>query len=212
MLWLGMAAAAAMVWIGGATALPYAVTLYGVIGVSAVVTLTYSSALGVSGTEGFRTLQVRMPVYALLLAAFVVGAVRAVPAGQDGFVGGMAQGAAIGGPLRESCSSSPSCAQPVRAGAPVGEGSAERGHRRGDTPDTTTPALRSTRAEHPGSPLEPDGAHRPSPGRGAAQNPCRVGEVVGSHARAAPKRRTAPGVRSTTRPAAARRTSDVSPR
>lgn len=34
-LWLGMVTAAAMVWIGGATALPYAVTLYAVIGVSA---------------------------------------------------------------------------------------------------------------------------------------------------------------------------------
>lgn len=97
MLWLGMAAAAAMVWIGGATALPYAVTLYGVVGASAIVTLSYSRALGVSGTEGFRTLQIRMPVYALLLAAFVVGAVRAVPAGEGGFVGGMAQGAVIGG-------------------------------------------------------------------------------------------------------------------
>lgn len=95
-LWLGMAAAAAMVWSGGATALPYAVVLYGVVGVSAGVTMAYSRALGVSGTEGFRMLQVRMPVYALLLAAFVVGAARAVPDGQGGFVGGLSDGAVIG--------------------------------------------------------------------------------------------------------------------
>ncbi len=96
MLWLGMVAAAAMVWIGGAVALPYAVTLYAVIGIPAVVTLTYSTALGVSGAEGVRTLRARVVVYALLLAAFVVGAVRAVPPGQGGFVGGMAQGAVVG--------------------------------------------------------------------------------------------------------------------
>ncbi len=95
-LWLGMAAAAAMIWIGGAVALPYAVTLYAVIGIPAVVTLTYSTALGVSGTEGVRMLRARVVIYALLLAAFIVGAVRAVPAEQGGFVGGMAQGAVVG--------------------------------------------------------------------------------------------------------------------
>ena len=40
-------------------------------------------------------LRARTLVYVLLLAAFVVGAVRAVPAGQGGFVGGMPTGVGV---------------------------------------------------------------------------------------------------------------------
>lgn len=41
-------------------------------------------------------MRARTLVYVLLVAAFVAGAVRAVPAGQGGFVGGMSTGVGIG--------------------------------------------------------------------------------------------------------------------
>lgn len=83
-LWLGMTAAAAMVWIGGATALPYAFTLYGVLGAASWVAMAYSRALGVKGTEGVRVLQARTVVYGLLVAVFAAGVVRAGLEGRSG--------------------------------------------------------------------------------------------------------------------------------
>jgi len=97
MLWLGLAAAAAMVWIGGREALPYACTLFLLVGAVSWVSVVYAGRLGVAVDARARTLCPRVVPYLLLLAAFVAGAVRATPGG--GFSGGFTDGIAAGGAL-----------------------------------------------------------------------------------------------------------------
>ncbi|NAZ84140.1 DUF2029 domain-containing protein [Kineococcus sp. R8] len=78
-LWLGTAAAAAMVWIGGRAALPYALTMFAVVGVVSGVTLSYARRLGVDVEAPARVFTPRLVPYLLLLAAFLLGLVHAVP-------------------------------------------------------------------------------------------------------------------------------------
>ena len=95
-LWLGLALAAAMVWLGGSTALPYALAVFAVLfGATSWVTILYAQQLGVRVEDPGGLLQLRLVPYLLLLALFLAGVVRAAPS--DGFVGGLAQGAAVGG-------------------------------------------------------------------------------------------------------------------
>lgn len=97
MLFLGMAAATAMVWLGGETSLPYAVTLLCLVGFSSIVTIVYTHRLGVRPGTSIRVLRLRLVPYAVLIALFVVGVRRAAP--EDGpaagFAAGMAQGAVV---------------------------------------------------------------------------------------------------------------------
>jgi hypothetical protein len=95
-LWLGLALAAAMVWLGGSTALPYALAVFAVLfGATSWVTILYAQQLGVRVEDPGGLLRLRLVPYLLLLALFLAGVVRAAPS--DGFVGGLAQGAAFGG-------------------------------------------------------------------------------------------------------------------
>ena len=95
MLWLGLAAASAMVWLGGDTAWPYAVVLVAVLGAGSWVSMLYARALGVHVTDARRVLRLRLIPYLVLLLLFVVGSLRAAPA--DGSRAGFAVGAAVGG-------------------------------------------------------------------------------------------------------------------
>jgi hypothetical protein len=99
-LLLALAAATGMVWLGGASALPYAFTVLGVVGVASWMTLLYAAALGVT-VDDASLLRLRLVPYLALLVLFLVGAARVAPSG--GFVGGLVQGgvwgAAAGGAL-----------------------------------------------------------------------------------------------------------------
>ncbi len=95
-LWLGLALAAAMVWLGGATALPYALAVFALLaGTTSWVTVHYAQRLGVRVEDPAGLLRLRLVPYLVLLALFLAGVVRAAPS--DGFVGGLARGAAVGG-------------------------------------------------------------------------------------------------------------------
>lgn len=95
-LWLGLALSTAMVWLGGATALPYALAVFAVlVGVTSWVTIIYAQQLGVRVEDPGGLLRLRLVPYLLLLALFLAGVVRAAPS--DGFVGGLGWGAVAGG-------------------------------------------------------------------------------------------------------------------
>lgn len=95
MLWLGLAAAAAMTWLGGAAALRYAITVLVLLGIGSWVSVLYARALGVRITGLSEVLRLRLVPYLVLLVVFVVGALRAVP--DDAFGAGFARGMAVGG-------------------------------------------------------------------------------------------------------------------
>ena len=93
-LWLAMAAATAMVWLGGASGLPYAFTVFGVVGVASWVTLLYAGALGVT-IDDADLLRLRLVPYLALMVLFLAGAARVAPS--DGFLRGLVWGGAFGG-------------------------------------------------------------------------------------------------------------------
>jgi hypothetical protein len=93
-VWLGMAAAAAMVWIGGTAAMPYAVTTFLIMGAASWITIIYAARLGVRVDDPRKVLRPRLLPYALLVAAFAAGVLHAAPSG--GFEGGLLTGAAVG--------------------------------------------------------------------------------------------------------------------
>ena len=93
-LWLALAAATGMVWLGGSSGLPYAFTVFGVVGVASWMTLLYAGALGVTVADA-DLLRLRLVPYLVLLVAFLVGAARVAPSG--GFLGGLVWGGAFGG-------------------------------------------------------------------------------------------------------------------
>ena len=97
MLWLGMAASTAMVWIGGREGLPYAVTLFCLVGAVSWVSVVYARKLGVEVEAPARALTPRLVPYLLLLVAFLAGVVHAAPGG--GFSSSFAHGAAVGAGL-----------------------------------------------------------------------------------------------------------------
>ena len=92
-LLLALVAATGMVWLGGATGLPYAFTLFGVVGVASWMTLLYAGALGVT-VDDASLLRLRLVPYLLLVVLFLVGAARVAPSG--GFVGGLVWGGVAG--------------------------------------------------------------------------------------------------------------------
>lgn len=93
-LWLGLAAATGMVWAGGAQGLPYALTVFAVVGLASLVAVRYAQDLGVRVDDAARLLRLRLVPYVALLLLFLVGVLRAAPAG--GFGRGLALGA-VGG-------------------------------------------------------------------------------------------------------------------
>ena len=94
-LLLGMVAATAMVWLGGTSAVPYAVAVLAVGVVAAAVSLAYARRLGVDVTaDAAGVLRLRLVPYGVLWVLLLVGALRGAPA--DGFTGGFARGAVLG--------------------------------------------------------------------------------------------------------------------
>lgn len=94
-LWLGTLAATIMVWLGGASALPYAVAVLTVLGTASFVAILYAYGLGVSLDDPQRMLRLRLVPLGVLLVLFFLGATRAAPDG--GFGEGFARGMLIGG-------------------------------------------------------------------------------------------------------------------
>lgn len=92
-LLLALATATGMVWLGDASALPYAFTMLGVVAVAAWVTVLYAGALGVTIADA-ALLRLRLVPYLSLVVLFLVGAARVAPSG--GFVGGLVQGGVAG--------------------------------------------------------------------------------------------------------------------
>jgi hypothetical protein len=93
-LWLSLAAATAMVWLGGTPALPYATTVLALASVASGVTVLYAHRLGVRIDDPRGMLRLRMLPYVGLLVAFFVGVVRVAP--EDGFYGGLSTGMVLG--------------------------------------------------------------------------------------------------------------------
>jgi hypothetical protein len=94
-LWTGMVAAAAMVWIGGADALPYGLTLLILLGAVSWVVIDYAARLGVRFDEGTRLLRRRMLPALVPLLAFAAGVWHTGVV--DGALGwGVAVGAVVG--------------------------------------------------------------------------------------------------------------------
>ena len=93
-LWLALVAANGMVWLGGASGLPYAATVFGVVGVASWVTILYAGALGVT-VDDAHLLRLRLVPYLVLIVALLVGGARVAPSG--GFLGGAVWGGAFGG-------------------------------------------------------------------------------------------------------------------
>ena len=98
-LWLGLASAAAMPWLGGATGLLYGLVVLGVFGVASWAALLHARAHGLDplDSQGLRTTRWRMLPFLLLLLAFVAGALRSAP--DAGFLHGAAEGALVGAVL-----------------------------------------------------------------------------------------------------------------
>lgn len=94
-LWLGLAAAAGMVWVGGASGLPYAVVVLLIVGAGSGVGVLYAHRLGVRISATGRVLRLRLIPYVALVVLFLFGALRAAPS--SGFGGGLVLGMAVGG-------------------------------------------------------------------------------------------------------------------
>jgi hypothetical protein len=94
LLLLALAAATGMVWLGGASALPYAFTVLGVVAVASWVAVLYAAALGVT-VDDAGLLRLRLVPYGVLMVLFLAGAARVAPSG--GFLGGLVVGGAFGG-------------------------------------------------------------------------------------------------------------------
>lgn len=93
-LWLGTALATAMLWIGGAAALPYGLALVVLVNLVAGFTLLYASRLGVQVDETTSFSSRRMIPYYGLLVLLVAGAIRALVLGGAG--ASMAYGVGVG--------------------------------------------------------------------------------------------------------------------
>lgn len=97
MLWLGTAAAAAMVWIGGRDALPYGFTVFGIAAVGAVTATSYARAYRVDVETHERMPWRRLLPYLLLVVVFAAGVLRATTG--DGLSGSLGTGVGIGAAL-----------------------------------------------------------------------------------------------------------------
>lgn len=81
LLWLLPLAAAGSVWVGGATAIPYALVMFLASGLTSWVVITFAQARGVDmgAAEGVTVLRWRLLAYLVLLGAFCAGIVHATP-------------------------------------------------------------------------------------------------------------------------------------
>lgn len=75
MIWLGLAAAAAMIWIGGRPALPYMMLVLVLVGVVSGVTIGYAARLGVAADDGSQRSLARLVPYLGVVVVIVLGVV-----------------------------------------------------------------------------------------------------------------------------------------
>jgi hypothetical protein len=104
LLWLSMLTATISVWVFGAPAVPYALSLLALVSVAAIATASYAARLGVTDSTALKRAQMLCIVpYDALLVLFFVGVFRALPPLADGgegsgtFLFNVAVGAAVGG-------------------------------------------------------------------------------------------------------------------
>lgn len=80
LLWLSMLTATISVWVFGAPAVPYALSLLALVSVAAIATASYAARLGVTDSTALKRAQMlRIVPYAALLVLFFVGVFRALP-------------------------------------------------------------------------------------------------------------------------------------
>ena len=96
LLWLLPVAAVVSVWVGGATAIPYALVMVLASGLTSWVVIGFARARGVDMglAEGITVLRWRLLAYLVLLVAFCAGVVRVAP--EDSFGRGASWGLLIG--------------------------------------------------------------------------------------------------------------------
>jgi len=99
-LWLLPAAATLSVWVGGATAIPYALVMFLASGLASWVVTAFAQARGINmrAAEGITLLRWRLLAYLVLLVAFCAGLLRATPESSfgRGASWGLLAGAVIG--------------------------------------------------------------------------------------------------------------------
>jgi hypothetical protein len=100
LLWLLPIAAAVSVWVGGASAIPYALVMFLASGLTSWVVIVFAQARGVDmgAAEGVSVLRWRLLAYLVLLGAFCAGVVHATPESSfgRGASWGLLGGAVIG--------------------------------------------------------------------------------------------------------------------
>ena len=84
MIWLNLVAATVMVWVGGREALPYTLTLVGLLGAASWVTVMYAARLGVRADQPQRLKRGRLAPYLVLLAVVLLLVVGVLRATEDG--------------------------------------------------------------------------------------------------------------------------------
>jgi len=96
LLWLLPVAAVVSVWVGGATAIPYALVMVLASGLTSWVVIGFARARGVDMgvAEGITVLRWRLLAYLVLLVAFCAGVVRVAP--EDSIGRGASWGLLIG--------------------------------------------------------------------------------------------------------------------
>ena len=97
LLWLLPVAAVVSVWVGGVSAIPYALVMFLASGLASWVVIGFARGRGLDlgAAHGLSVLRWRLVAYLLLLAAFGAGVLRAAPEGS--FARGAAWGLAVGG-------------------------------------------------------------------------------------------------------------------
>ncbi len=90
MLWLLPVAAVVSVWVGGTTAIPYALVMFAASGLASWVVIGFARARGVDmgSATGITVLRWRMVAYLVLLGSFCAGVVRQRPRTPSGAVRG----------------------------------------------------------------------------------------------------------------------------
>lgn len=95
LLWGAFVVSAAMVWIGGQQAVPYAAALLGLTGLGSAMTIVYARRLAVEPLGNWSTSWARCVALTLVLLALVLGLLRD-PGSDDGFGQGLLAGMVVG--------------------------------------------------------------------------------------------------------------------
>lgn len=102
MLWSSLIAANVMIWVGRATAVPYALGLMAIVGGASILAVVYAERSGVQVEHALplegpgRLGRPAVVLFALLFATFSAGMLVSVDWAAGGFTAGAAVGAAVG--------------------------------------------------------------------------------------------------------------------